>query len=594
MVSVSKSAQLLRRFGKDKRGNVLMIMGFALIPITMAAGMTVDYTRAARLKTKLDAAADAAVLSAVSEAARTATDKTVCERAAALFDSQAGAVTNIGYSKAASLTLTVGSKAAPNNVYYNSATNQCSAPVGAASSAEARVVSLSYSVQSNNFFGGLFNMMTLPVSGRTGSEVSIAPDTDFYIALDTSPSMALPVTTAGINDLVSSTAMYNVSGVETKKGCAFACHSNKIEKYISGSLGETPQDDAKWAIVKEAVPRVGLFGTEAVTYIDGNNAFVYNSLTRKVCYDDWPKYGSTSSTGCTKYRVDKNVYYADGTLVDTYWYTRNKGIALRIDEMRRATSDLVGTALTEAAKNEATYRAAIYGFDAQDHFRKIYPLLNSTPKLETIAEKNPSAATIASGNAFKAKAMSTDIDIALIDDKTDNGRPLGSTSDHNYRFTSFKGLFDGMLAGATNFLPTTSGKGTRIGGDTPQAFLFIITDGMSDEKASLVGGLYSQGTDRTRSEITGPGNNSHLSKCDAIKARGVQIGILYTKYTKESIASDEAGQRTWVEGRIPYVKTALENCATPGYMVTVESDGDISAALKALFQKAVAKPRLVK
>jgi hypothetical protein len=117
---------------------------------------------------------------------------------------------------------------------------------------------------------------------------------------------------------------------------------------------------------------------------------------------------------------------------------------------------------------------------------------------------------------------------------------------------------------------------------------------MSDEKSSWVGGLMSQGTDRTRSEITGPGNTTHLNMCDTIKARGVQIAILYTEYTKESIASDEAGQRTWVEGRIPYVEPALRNCASPGYMLKVSADGDISGALQALFRKAVSKPRLVR
>jgi Flp pilus assembly protein TadG len=607
MTNLSNASATLRRFGKDKRGNVLMIMGFALIPITLAAGMTVDYTRAARLKTKLDAAADAAVLSAVAEASATADDKTVCERAAQLFNSQANGINNSIYSRA-NLTITVGSSSGVNpvNVSYNGTTNTCSNPAtgNPASSAASRVVSLNYAIQSTNFFGGILDRDTLPVSGGSGSKVSAAPDVDFYIALDTSPSMALPVTTTGIDGLVRATAMYadpnNVNAysssyTETKKGCAFACHSNKIQNYVGGSLGETPQDTAKYAIVKESTPRTGMFSGNSVTYVDGNNAFVYNSATRKVCYDGGSRYGSTSSSGCTsgKYRVDKNIYYADGSFVDTYWYARNKGITLRIDEMRRATADLVDTALSEAEKNEATYRAAIFGFDSQEHFRRIYPTSSGLVK---IAEKPTAAtysATITSGNAFKAKALSDDIDIALIDDKTGNGCPLGYCSGNNYLFTSFKGLFDGMLG--TGFLPATSGTGLRkTMADTPQAFLFIITDGMSDEKASWVAGLWSNSSDRTRSEITGPGTDSHLNKCDAIKARGIQIAILYTEYTSESIASDEQSQKDWVNGRIPFVEPALRTCASPNYFLKVSSNGDISAALQALLRKAVSSPRLVK
>jgi hypothetical protein len=400
------------------------------------------------------------------------------------------------------------------------------------------------------------------------------------------------VTTAGINGLVAATTTaYN--GSTTKAGCAFACHSNKIQQYVgaSSSLGATPQDDTTYNVVKTG-PTNGIFGGKDVTYFDGGQVFVYKaSANKSFCYQwDSGKYGTTQGNCNAAYwRTDKNVYNADGSFADTYWYTRNKGITLRIDEMRRATSDLVTTALDEAGKNEATYRAAIYAFDTQEQFREIQSMVK-------IAEKNPSGGTISAGNAFKAKAMSTDIEIALVNDKQANGCPLTFCSGNTYLFTSYKGLFDGMMF--TGRLPATSGKGTRTSGDTPQAFLFIITDGMSDEKSSLVAGLYSNtgsgASDRTRSEMSGPGASSHLSKCDAIKARGVQIAILYTEYTKESIASDEAGQRGWVEGRIPYVETALRNCASPGYMLKVSTDGDISGALQALFRKAVSKPRLVR
>ena len=589
MFSFSKTAAPLFRLAKDKRGNVLMIMGFALIPLTMAAGMTVDYTRAGRLKTKLDAAADAAVLAAVAESALSADDKTVCERAAKLFDSQARGNNDIGYNRA-NIVLTVGSQSTRNNVTYNGNTNTCSTPTGVASSAASRVVSLKYAVDSNNYFGGLFNMASLPVSGNAEAEVSIAPDIDFYIALDTSPSMALPVTTSGINALVSATAMYNSSGVQTKEGCAFACHSNKIQQYVgaTSSLGETPQDTAKYAINKTGT-RNGTFGGLAIRYVDNDNTFVYrSSANKKFCYQSG-KYGQPQSNcAALDWRTDTNIYNSDGSFVDTYWYTRNKTITLRIDEMRRATSDLVVTALDEASRNDAVYRAAIYAFDYQQNFREIQSMVK-------IAEKPTAAtysATVITGNAFKATANSNAIDVALVDDIQANGCPRTNCSGNNYRFTSFKGLFDGAMF--TGRLPATSGRGTRTVGDTPQAFLFIVTDGMSDEIASYVGGTASLGEDRTRSEMTSSGTDNHQSKCAAIKARGVQIAILYTEYTAASIASDEASQRNHVTSRLPFVEPALERCASPGYMLKVSSDGDISGALQALLRKAVSKPRLVR
>lgn len=605
----SKSNTFFRRFRRDKRGNVFMMMGFAIIPITMAAGMTVDYTRAARLKTKLDAVADAAVLSAVTEASKNASDKVVCERAAALFTAQASAIPDISYIQASSISISVGSPSLPGNAVYNGTTNTCSNPAAGnpASNAANRVVSLSYGVQSNNFFGKLFDRNTLPVSGRAASESATSPDIDFYVALDTSPSMALPVTTAGIDALVNATAMwpgaqnsraYDASFTPTKKGCAFACHSNKIQVYVGSSLGELVKDNAKYAIVKEAAGRTGVYGGNPIVYIDSADTWVYLN-GKKNC-----------STACV---TDINVYNADGSYVDTYWYARNKGIALRVDEMRRATADLVDTALTQSngsggtLGNGATYRAAIFGFDYEANYRRIYPSdPNTNDGLVTIAKKNPDAATTAAGNAFRAVANSSAIEAALVNDLAGNGCPAPNaacTGSNRYLFTSFKGLLEGM---ATT-LPATSGAGTRAVGDTPQKILFIITDGMSDEKASIVGGINSLGSDRTRAELTGllpnPGSRTHLKKCETIKSRGIRIAILYTEYTRSSIASDEAGQRDWVSAKLyspgppivpDTVAARLIDCASPGLMLKVSTDGDISAALTALFLKATTAPRLVK
>jgi Flp pilus assembly protein TadG len=567
MFSISATASRLRGIKKDKSGNVLLIMAFALIPITVAAGMTVDYTRAARLKTKLDAAADAAVLSAVADAANAADDKTVCERAAALFDSQARNIPQISYSKATSITITVGSQIAPSNVSFVGASNNCSSPAGAASNAGSRAVSLTYTVQSNNMFGGLLDRPTIEVSGRAGSEASIAPNIDFYVALDTSPSMALPVTTAGITAMTSTT------------GCTFACHTNAAPNTI--------QDNATFALVK------GSFGTgtvsgNAVTYIDAANTYIYTSGQRCT--------GTGRGRTCT---ADTNVYNSNGSYVDTYWYTRNKGIVLRIDELRRATSDLVTTALTEATRNDATYRAAIYAFDYEANFRKVHP---TAAGVVTIATKNPTSATLANGTAFQAVATDTSkVELAELDDKTGGGCPkVGCDGTNRYLFTSFKGLLDGMQA--TGALPATGGNGTRAVTDSPQVILFIVTDGMSGEKSSLVDGPWSNphgyNEDRTRSELSGslpsPGSTTHLAKCNAIKARNIRIAILYTEYTSASIASDEPQQRAWVNSRIPFVEGKLTDCASPGLMLKVSSGSDISTALSALFRKAVATPRLIR
>ena len=59
--------QYLSRFRRDKRGNVAIIFTVAAIPLISAIGCAVDYSLATRMKAKLQAAADAASIAALSQ-----------------------------------------------------------------------------------------------------------------------------------------------------------------------------------------------------------------------------------------------------------------------------------------------------------------------------------------------------------------------------------------------------------------------------------------------------------------------------------------------------------------------------------------------
>src|SRR3546814_5748695 len=56
-------------------------------------------------------------------------------------------------------------------------------------------------------------MRALTISGSSTSNAAKAPFIDFYLLLDTSPSMLLPSTSAGLSAMRAAT------------GCAFACHT---------------------------------------------------------------------------------------------------------------------------------------------------------------------------------------------------------------------------------------------------------------------------------------------------------------------------------------------------------------------------------
>ena len=56
----------ITRLFRDKSGNVAILFGIACIPVVSAAGCAVDYSMATRMRAKLQSAADAASVAAVS------------------------------------------------------------------------------------------------------------------------------------------------------------------------------------------------------------------------------------------------------------------------------------------------------------------------------------------------------------------------------------------------------------------------------------------------------------------------------------------------------------------------------------------------
>src|SRR5271156_705443 len=65
-VQLARLRVLVARFRSNTRGNVAVITALAMLPMIAAVGCVIDYTTATMIKTKLQAAADAATLATVS------------------------------------------------------------------------------------------------------------------------------------------------------------------------------------------------------------------------------------------------------------------------------------------------------------------------------------------------------------------------------------------------------------------------------------------------------------------------------------------------------------------------------------------------
>ncbi|HLW89884.1 MAG TPA: pilus assembly protein TadG-related protein [Roseiarcus sp.] len=186
-----------RRFARDRRGNVAMYYGLMAVPLIFAIGMGVDYANNARKWTQLNAAADAAALAAVTPTMMQQSDAVAKTAATDMFEGQVSGLTGITYNPSTNLTITI------------------------TDSGLTRTAQVSYSAQVANVFSGVLGMNAMTVTGSSTANGSTPPNVNFYVLLDTSPSMAIPATQAGINTMTANTQS-QVDG--NTKGCAFACH----------------------------------------------------------------------------------------------------------------------------------------------------------------------------------------------------------------------------------------------------------------------------------------------------------------------------------------------------------------------------------
>jgi Flp pilus assembly protein TadG len=545
----------LPRFTKDRRGNVAMIFALCSIPILFAVGMAIDYTMAARRQAKLDAIADSAALAAVTpkefsavpgQGPTAAQAQTVAQN---LFDTLAATVSGVS-----NINRTVTVKDNPST------------------KTSSRTASVVYTAQSQNAFGGIIGMSTMKIGNDSGTTATAAaaPNINFYILADSSPSMAIPATTSGINSMYmatycaymlassssSSTTKANCptstytaganSQGDNEGGCSFACHES---------------DKSKWVM-------------------PGNSSY--------------PGTGTTKHPG----------------YVDDYTYAENiLGLTLRIDNLRTAVAQLGTTAYdvsqvgyNGASANSAAYQMAIATFDSDWSTSSCSsgnsPLhyITGSSSLSLINTSSSSGASTISSDAQNITMLQMFNNGNLTGTNTAKGTTNGITS---YSSSSSCYNDDGDTAlnaalQAINSIMVTPGNGTNVSGDTPQEVLILITDGVND--------TYS------------PRSVSMLdtSNCTTIKNRlsssglPIRIAVLYLDYSDlDTTVNGISFSNSYYDNNVapfddntsptpnPNIATQLQACASSSSLYQkVTSDQDITAALNALFLSATATAQL--
>ncbi|MCS3502177.1 Flp pilus assembly protein TadG [Bradyrhizobium japonicum] len=193
--------RVVLRFARDRKANIAVIFALTMVPIIFLLGMTLDYTQAVRKREQLDAAADAAAIAAVRPAMLTQSDKTVVQAtAAAVFAAKANLP---GLSSVPTPTVTV------------------------TDSGLARTITVSYTAKSVNNFPSVLGKQTWDVAGSATAKASSAPNMNFYLLMDDSPSMGIGATAGDISNLIKYTAPAYQSAAASQN-CGFACHQTNI------------------------------------------------------------------------------------------------------------------------------------------------------------------------------------------------------------------------------------------------------------------------------------------------------------------------------------------------------------------------------
>ena len=190
----------LCRFARDRKANVAVIFAIMLFPTVYLLGMTLDYTQAQRRQSQLDAAADAAAIAAVTPSMMAQSTSVAQTTATNIFNATANAIAG-GLTGNPALTVTVGN-------------------VGL-----VRTATVTYTANSTNAFPSLLGAPVWPIKGSSTASASGAPNINFYLLLDDSPSMAIAANAADIQTLINHTQGQVDSGTGVK-GCGFACHES--------------------------------------------------------------------------------------------------------------------------------------------------------------------------------------------------------------------------------------------------------------------------------------------------------------------------------------------------------------------------------
>jgi Flp pilus assembly protein TadG len=316
---------LLSNFRLNRRGNVAVITALAMLPMVAAVGCVIDYTTASTIKTKLQAAADAAALATVS----------INSSVIATAKGMTGTGTVSGGSTFATNFFNANLASAPESTGYNSLASTGTVTLTGTTVTAA----VSFTAQVPTYFMGIMGYKNIALSGTSTASYTLPTYIDFYLMLDVSGSMSFP-STALEQERLQAVNPDNYS--QYPNGCTFACHFTSSGVCGSGEEPNIPPTSP--------VNYAKTYNPSPGGYCQGFN-ITRLGTTPAAC---------TSSTNCSNI-TPSDINWSNTLATSCSTDGTSSCIQLRADAVGYAVSDLLYYASTKQVVTNQ-FRVGLYPF----------------------------------------------------------------------------------------------------------------------------------------------------------------------------------------------------------------------------------------
>ena len=575
---LAQARALILSFGRNRRGNVAVISALATLPMVAAAGCVIDYTTATTIKTKLQAAADAASLATVS----------INSSVITTAKNMTGSGTVSGGSTYAVNFFNANLTQAPENTGYTNLT-----PTATVARSNLTITAtVSYTAQVPTYFMGLMGFKNIPLSGTSKASYTMPTFINFYLMLDVSGSMSFPSTTAEMYRLMA----VNPDNLHPSnsppnggypQGCQFACHwasQNTTCGQTEAQTGSYGPWQGSWPPSVQQYGGTGLvissqwpsgypggyclgfiisrLGTTPTSFASG---CTNDGSTPSAPSGNIPGTRTAYPSGCGQY-----VNWTNSQVTSCSTPGTTSCIQLRADAIGYAVNAL----LSEAATTESSDGIA-------NQFRVgLFPFIQN---LCTASANNSNSCSVGLTTSLTGATITNfAAELANLLD-TGNNSTLGSGGTH----------LENALSEMNSFI-TSVGSGSSSSNGLP--YVFIVTDGSQDYQTQWNDNWGSQNWTATASvpypnsaTVMPPNSESSTNYCTTMKNRGITIAILYIPYAtivnpNTAFANDEDG---YANANIANIPASLQSCASPNFFYTANTPTDIQNALITMFEQAV-------